>query len=269
MNRCRRHRDEASLGADTGGVADGERLGARARPTAAPMLPRRPASPVSRAGGAGRTRCWRRMTLEEKLGQLQQLDGEANGRFRPEHLELARKGLLGSVLNVRGAAQVNELQKAAVEGSRLKIPHPLRLRHHPRLPHHLPHPAGRGRQLRSGAGRGDRARGRGRVGRGRPQVDVRADGGRRARPALGPRRGGRGRGSVPGQRAGARARARVPGRGLRAAGPRGRDAPSTGSRTARPRPGATTTRPTSRSARCARSTSRPSRPRSMRAWARS
>ena len=63
-----------------------------------------------------------RMTLLEKLGQLQQLDGEANGNFRPEHLDLARKGLLGSVLNVRGAAQVNELQKAAVEGSRLKIP---------------------------------------------------------------------------------------------------------------------------------------------------
>ena len=44
-----------------------------------------------------------RMTLEEKLGQLQQLDGEGNGDFRPEHLELIRKGLLGSTLNVRGA----------------------------------------------------------------------------------------------------------------------------------------------------------------------
>ena len=62
------------------------------------------------------------MTLEEKLGQLQQLDGHADGRFRDEHLELARKGLLGSTLNVRGAAQVNALQRAAVEGSRLKIP---------------------------------------------------------------------------------------------------------------------------------------------------
>lgn len=61
------------------------------------------------------------MTLAEKLGQLQQLDGEANGKFRPEHLEMARKGLLGSTLNVRGAAQVNELQKAALD-SRLKIP---------------------------------------------------------------------------------------------------------------------------------------------------
>lgn len=62
-----------------------------------------------------------RMTLAEKLGQLQQLDGEANGNFRPEHLEMARKGLLGSTLNVRGAQKTNELQRAALE-SRLKIP---------------------------------------------------------------------------------------------------------------------------------------------------
>ena len=63
-----------------------------------------------------------KMTLEEKLGQLQQLDGEGNGTFRPEHLELARKGLLGSTLNVRGAKQVNQLQHVAVDESRLKIP---------------------------------------------------------------------------------------------------------------------------------------------------
>ena len=62
------------------------------------------------------------MTLEEKLGQLQQLDGEANGNYRPEHLELARRGLLGSTLNVRGARRTNELQRIAVEQSRLKIP---------------------------------------------------------------------------------------------------------------------------------------------------
>lgn len=62
-----------------------------------------------------------RMTLAEKLGQLQQLDGEANGKYRPEHLELARRGLLGSTLNVRGAAMSNELQRAALS-SRLKIP---------------------------------------------------------------------------------------------------------------------------------------------------
>src|SRR6476646_3568098 len=63
-----------------------------------------------------------KMTLAEKLGQLQQLDGEANGNFRPEHVELVRKGLLGSTLNVRGAARTNELQRIAMNESRLKIP---------------------------------------------------------------------------------------------------------------------------------------------------
>jgi len=63
-----------------------------------------------------------RMTLAEKLGQLQQLDGEANGNFRPEHLDLARKGLLGSTLNVRGVAKTNQLQRVAMTESRLKIP---------------------------------------------------------------------------------------------------------------------------------------------------
>src|SRR6185369_3690672 len=63
-----------------------------------------------------------KMSLEEKLGQLQQLDGEGNGNYRPEHLDLVRKGLLGSTLNVRGAERTNQLQRVAVEESRLKIP---------------------------------------------------------------------------------------------------------------------------------------------------
>ena len=63
-----------------------------------------------------------RMTLEEKLGQLQQLDGHADGNFRPEHLELVRKGQLGSFLNVRGVKNTNTVQRVAVEESRLKIP---------------------------------------------------------------------------------------------------------------------------------------------------
>src|ERR1043165_5968985 len=62
------------------------------------------------------------MTLEEKLGQLQQLDGEGNGNFRPEHLDLIRKGLLGSTLNVRGAQRTNQVQRVAMNESRLKIP---------------------------------------------------------------------------------------------------------------------------------------------------
>ncbi len=63
-----------------------------------------------------------RMTLEEKLGQLQMLDGEANGNHRPEHVELVKRGLLGATLNVRGAKNTNELQRIAVTESRLKIP---------------------------------------------------------------------------------------------------------------------------------------------------
>src|SRR6266404_5630389 len=63
-----------------------------------------------------------RMTLAEKLGQLQQLDGEGNGNFRPEQIDLVRKGLLGSTLNVRGAQRTNQLQHVAMDESRLKIP---------------------------------------------------------------------------------------------------------------------------------------------------
>jgi beta-glucosidase len=79
---------------------------------------RRPASPLEQRIDA----LLARMTLAEKLGQLQQLDGHADGRFREEHADLARKGLLGSTLNVRGAKNSNELQRVAVEESRLKIP---------------------------------------------------------------------------------------------------------------------------------------------------
>jgi beta-glucosidase len=60
------------------------------------------------------------MTLEEKLGQLQQLGGPVEGS--PELVEAAREGRVGSVLNVRGAKYVDAIQRAAVEGSRLKIP---------------------------------------------------------------------------------------------------------------------------------------------------
>src|SRR6476469_5858616 len=62
-----------------------------------------------------------RMTLAEKIGQLQQFDSEGNGSAHPEEFEMVRKGLLGSTLGVRGAKNANNLQRAALE-SRLKIP---------------------------------------------------------------------------------------------------------------------------------------------------
>ena len=70
-----------------------------------------------------------KMTLEEKIGQMNQYngfwdftgpgpaDGEAGKKY--EHL---RKGYVGSMLNVRGVKDVRAVQKIAVEETRLGIP---------------------------------------------------------------------------------------------------------------------------------------------------
>ncbi len=67
-----------------------------------------------------------RMTPEEKLGQLQQLSWNGDtgpGGGQTDQAEAsARAGLLGSVLNIHGAAHTNALQRIAVEESRLGIP---------------------------------------------------------------------------------------------------------------------------------------------------
>ncbi|GAA3767177.1 glycoside hydrolase family 3 N-terminal domain-containing protein [Streptomyces chiangmaiensis] len=67
-----------------------------------------------------------RMTVEEKLGQLQQLtwtgDTGPGGDQTEEVERAARAGLLGSVLNLHGAVHTNTLQRMAVEESRLGIP---------------------------------------------------------------------------------------------------------------------------------------------------
>jgi len=67
-----------------------------------------------------------RMTVEEKLGQLQQLtwtgDTGPGGGQTEEVERAARAGLLGSVLNLFGAEHTNTLQRMAVEESRLGIP---------------------------------------------------------------------------------------------------------------------------------------------------
>ncbi|QKW54171.1 glycoside hydrolase family 3 N-terminal domain-containing protein [Streptomyces buecherae] len=67
-----------------------------------------------------------RMTVEEKLGQLQQLtwngDTGPGGGQNEEVERAARSGRVGSVLNLHGAAHTNALQRLAVEKSRLGIP---------------------------------------------------------------------------------------------------------------------------------------------------
>lgn len=70
-----------------------------------------------------------KMTLEEKVGQMNQYNGfwdvtgpspkEGNAATKYEHL---RKGWVGSMLTVRGVEQVRAVQKIAVEETRLGIP---------------------------------------------------------------------------------------------------------------------------------------------------
>jgi beta-glucosidase len=64
----------------------------------------------------------RKMTLEEKIGQLTQIGGVA---FVPDAMTPAdrvRKGQAGSILWLSDAAAINKLQKIAVEETRLHIP---------------------------------------------------------------------------------------------------------------------------------------------------
>lgn len=57
------------------------------------------------------------MTLEEKLGQLTQFVGP-----HPNLRQLIAEGKVGSVFNLDGSRQANELQRIAVEESRLGVP---------------------------------------------------------------------------------------------------------------------------------------------------
>ena len=70
-----------------------------------------------------------RMTLEEKAGQLNQLNGgvltgpqAANDPGQLGKLKQLKEGKVGSFLNVLGAAETRAVQKIAVEESRLGIP---------------------------------------------------------------------------------------------------------------------------------------------------
>ena len=58
-----------------------------------------------------------RMTLEEKIGQMCQYT-----RYPEKHEELVEAGKVGSLFNMTGAEQTNEVQRIAVERSRLGIP---------------------------------------------------------------------------------------------------------------------------------------------------
>jgi beta-glucosidase len=94
-------------------------------PPAAPDMPSKADDPIEAKVEA----LLRKMTLEEKIGQMNQYSGfwEATGPApkggnQERQYDQLRKGLVGSMLNVNGAAATREVQKIVMENSRLKIP---------------------------------------------------------------------------------------------------------------------------------------------------
>ena len=90
------------------------------------------------------------MTAAEKAGQLTQyfyfrLPGDIenpalglDAEKQPLMVEAALgRGEAGSLLFVTDPAEINRLQRLAIEGNRLGIPSAVRLRRDPRAPHHL------------------------------------------------------------------------------------------------------------------------------------
>ncbi len=67
----------------------------------------------------------RQMTLREKLGQLNQYSAgqpTGPGTGRREYRKMIAEGQIGSLLNLTGAKETNEMQRIAMTQSRLKIP---------------------------------------------------------------------------------------------------------------------------------------------------
>ncbi len=86
--------------------------GAFAQPAPAPLTDRQVSAKVDALLA--------QMTLEEKVGQLTQIAGGLFPGAKPE--ETLRKGGAGSILWLNDTKKFNELQRVAVEESRLKIP---------------------------------------------------------------------------------------------------------------------------------------------------
>ena len=156
-----------------------------------------------------------RMTLAEKLGQLTMTAASyavTGPVIAGDSTESIRDGTIGNLLNMVGAGPVHEMQRLAVEESRLGIPLLIGLdviHGHRTL---FPIPLAEAGDVRSAALGAHGARGRARDGGGRARDDVRADARCLARSALGPH--GRRAGRRPLARRADRARegARLPGR---------------------------------------------------------
>src|SRR4026208_1986930 len=65
------------------------------------------------------------MTIEEKIGQLNLPSAGAFTTGQAENSDIGKKiekGQVGGLFNIKGIANIREMQKIAVEKSRLKIP---------------------------------------------------------------------------------------------------------------------------------------------------
>ena len=165
-----------------------------------------------------------RMTLEEKAGQLSlmasawgggaaaALNPPSDTRNFPQQVEEARQGQLTGVFNGNGARMARIMQTAAVKELRLKIPlifaADIIHGHRTIFPVPLAEVASFEPELarRTAEAAAFEAARRGH------RLDLLADGRRRARPALGPRRRRRRRGPAARQPVRGRASARLPGR---------------------------------------------------------
>ena len=121
----------------------------------------------------------RRMTVEEKIGQLNlPVTGEiTTGQAKSS--DVAKKieqGLVGGLFNLKGVAKIRDVQKLAVENYTTGYSPALRHGRDTRLRNHLPHPSGIVLYLGYGRHSGVRAHRRRRSQRRRHLLDIQSDG---------------------------------------------------------------------------------------------
>ena len=166
------------------------------------------------------------MTLEEKIGQMTLVSAGwvvTGPKVSGDYMAAIKAGRIGAISNLWGPEETREVQRVAVEETRLGRAAAVRLRRDPRPPHHIPDPAGRGGGLRSGPVGADGARRRRGSRRRWAGPRLRPDAGCGARPALGPDRREPGRRSLARRPLCRSQGARFPGRRHRPSGQSGGD----------------------------------------------
>ena len=156
----------------------------------------------------------RKMTLEEKVGQLVQYSAgqpTGPGTGRTDYEDMIAKGQIGALFNISTAKETNAYQRIAVEKSRLKIPIVFGLDVIHGFRTVFPVPLAHGIDLGSAAGGAGGQGGGARSLGNRDSLDVFSHGRHRPRCPLGPHHGRRRRRPVSRFRDGGRLRSRLSG----------------------------------------------------------